>query len=498
MTDVSAVAGGAPSVRIRPGNASPLRTNGDYVLYWMTAFRRTSYNFALDRAAAWAKELRRPLLVFEGLRAGYRWASARFHRFVLDGMADNQRSIEQAAGGVAYYPYVEPEPAAGRGLLKSLASRACIVIADDSPAFFLPRMIASAASRLEVRIEQVDSCGLLPLRSTRRVFTTAHSFRAFLQKELPTHLVHAPQKAPLEGLVSRQFAVPEEASRRWPLADARLLAGNADALAGLPIDHSVSIVPGSPGGTVEARRRLGEFLSNRLDRYCESANQPDDDVRSNLSPYLHFGHVSTHELFERLASREQWSISNLSGPMGGAREGWWGVSPAAEAWLDQLVTWRELGFNMAAHDEAYDRFESLPAWSRETLARHARDVRPHCYELEDFAPAATHDPLWNAAQNQLLREGAIHNYLRMLWGKKILEWSPSPQQALEVLVELNNRYALDGRDPNSYSGIFWVLGRYDRPWGPERPIFGTVRYMSSENTARKLRVREYMRRYNTK
>jgi deoxyribodipyrimidine photo-lyase len=160
-----------------------------------------------------------------------------------------------------------------------------------------------------------------------------------------------------------------------------------------------------------------------------------------------------------------------------------------------LITWRELGYNMAAHAPGYERYESLPAWARRTLAEHAADRRPFLYSLEEFEMSATHDPLWNAAQRQLVTEGRIHGYLRMLWGKKILEWTRSPEEALDVMVELNNTYALDGRDPNSYSGIFWVLGRYDRPWGPERPVFGKIRYMSSENTARKVGVSKYMERY---
>ena len=172
------------------------------------------------------------------------------------------------------------------------------------------------------------------------------------------------------------------------------------------------------------------------------------------------------------------------------------LSQATEAFLDQVVTWRELGFNFCQTRNDYDQFESLPAWALKTLRLHARDERSYVYTLEKFERAKTHDPLWNAAQTQLVREGRIHNYLRMLWGKKILEWTRSPAKALEIMVELNNKYALDGRDPNSYSGIFWCLGRYDRPWGPERPVFGTVRYMSSENTARKFNVREYVREYD--
>jgi deoxyribodipyrimidine photo-lyase len=159
------------------------------------------------------------------------------------------------------------------------------------------------------------------------------------------------------------------------------------------------------------------------------------------------------------------------------------------------VTWRELGFQFCHHRKDHHRWESLPEWARATLDEHALDPREHVYSLADFEHAATHDPLWNAAQTQLVREGTIHNYLRMLWGKKILEWTENPRRAMEIMIELNNRFALDGRDPNSYSGIFWVLGRHDRPWGPERPIFGKVRYMTSANTARKVPVKAYLERY---
>ncbi|MCW8858274.1 MAG: deoxyribodipyrimidine photolyase, partial [Deltaproteobacteria bacterium] len=160
-----------------------------------------------------------------------------------------------------------------------------------------------------------------------------------------------------------------------------------------------------------------------------------------------------------------------------------------------LVTWREVGFNAALFRPDYDRYHSLPDWARESLAKHRVDPRNYIYRFEQFEQAQTHDPLWNAAQNQLLCEGRIHNYLRMLWGKKILEWSPDAETALQTMLKLNDKYALDGRDPNSISGIFWCLGRYDRAWGPERPIFGKIRYMTSENTARKFSVKKYLQRY---
>ena len=226
-----------------------------------------------------------------------------------------------------------------------------------------------------------------------------------------------------------------------------------------------------------------------------SGIKPDRDGASGLSPYLHFGHTSSHEVFRSLADAEGWSMGAMSARRDGDRAGFWGIPAPAEAFLDQLITWRELGFNACTYRDDYDRYESLPEWSRQTLEEHATDPRPEQYSLMELEGAETCDRLWNAAQTELVREGRMHNYLRMLWGKKIFEWSPSPREALERMIQLNNKYALDGRDPNSYSGIFWVLGRYDRAWGPRRPIFGTVRYMSSTNTARKLHVREYVERY---
>jgi deoxyribodipyrimidine photo-lyase len=265
--------------------------------------------------------------------------------------------------------------------------------------------------------------------------------------------------------------------RRWPPAETKLLQGDFDTLRTLPIDHRVGPTP-IQGGSRAGAAVLRRFLTTRLTRYSEDRNHPDDDVTSGLSPYLHFGYISVHEVAANVMKTENWSQTGLNSRATGARSGWWGMSPSAEGFLDELVTWRELGFNMAWQRLDFEEYDSLPDWSRATLAKHAKDHRPHVYSLREFEEARTHDSLWNAAQIQLLREGRIHNYLRMLWGKKILEWSSSPREALAIMIELNNKYALDGRDPNSASGIFWVLGRYDRPWGPERPIFGTVRYMS--------------------
>jgi deoxyribodipyrimidine photo-lyase len=473
-------------------NRAPVRGDGGFVVYWMIAARRTRWNFALQRAVEWCRELRRPLLVLEPLRAAYPWASDRLHAFALDGMADNAAAFAQA--GIRHHPYVEPADGAGKSLLEALAADACVVVTDDFPHFFLPRMVAAAADRLPVLLEAVDSNGLLPLRAPQKAFATAYHFRRFLQKELPEHLYALPDADPLHRLDASPVAsIPAEIAQRWPAASPELLRRTPGALAALPIDHDVPPAD-LRGGAVAGGKVLRDFIGKRLAQYGSGRNQPDADASSGLSPYLHWGFVSAHEVFDAIVRREGWSPERLALKPTGAREGWWGMGADAEAFLDQLVTWRELAFNTAARVEGHDRYDALPAWARATLERHAGDDRA-LLSLELLEEGRSYDALWNATQGQLRREGRIHNYLRMIWGKRFLEWTRHPREAVEWMLRLNDRWALDGRDPNSVSGIFWCLGRYDRPWAPERPVFGVVRYMSSANTARKLRVKDYIHRY---
>lgn len=483
-----------PEIRVSAVNDAPINGGGEYVLYWMTMARRTRWSFALQRATEHAKALGKPLVVLEALRAGYPWASARLHRFAIDAMADNAGRFARA--GVAHHPYVEPRDGAGKGLLEALAARACVVVTDEFPDFFLPRMTAAAGRRLGVRLEQVDGNGLLPLRAAPRAFTHAHHFRRFLQRELPAHLGDAPRPDPLArlDLPRLEGGVPAEVARRWPAAETALLEGSAAALAALPIDHSVPPVA-ARGGEEHARRVLGGFLSGRLDRYTAQKNEPEAEAGSGLSPSLHWGFLSVHQVFAGLAAREGWTAERLGAKATGKREGWWGMGANAEAFLDELVTWREVGYNTSFLLPDHHRYESLPGWARETLERHEADPRPALPPLEALEEGRSPDALWNATQGQLRAEGRIHNYMRIVWGKLFLAWTPTAREALEAMVHLNNRWALDGRNPNSYSGIFWTLGRYDRAWGPERPVYGKVRYVSPANTARKVRVKEYVRRY---
>lgn len=479
-----------PAQRIRPlrdGRAG----GGRYVLYWMTGARRATSNFALDRALEHATMRGLGLVVFEPLRADYPWACARFHQFVLEGMADNAAAFDQP--GVTYFPYVEPRAGDARGLLERLAADAAVVVADDTPGFFQARMIERVAPRLDVPVEAVDGNGLLPMRTATQAFPTAYAFRRFLQASLHEHLPARPSVRPLATpLRATRPALSADVLTRWPAFDVRRDVGAV--VRGLPIPQGVAPIGDRPGGARAAAVRLRHFVARDLPRYVDDRNDPDASATSGLSPYLHFGHVSSHDIFDAVMASEGW-LGDVPRTGRGARAGWWGVSAPAEAFLDQLVTWRDLGFNTCTVRPDFDQFESLPSWALATLRRHADDPRDPGYSVEVLDAAETHDEVWNAAQRELRRDGRLHNYLRMLWGKKILQWSPTPEQALATMIDFNNRYALDGRDPNSYSGIFWTLGRYDRPWGPERPIFGTIRYMSSENTVRKIRLKGYLERY---
>jgi deoxyribodipyrimidine photo-lyase len=484
----------APS-RILPLNDRPVRSTAAFVLYWMTTARRPGSNFGLQRAVETALELNRPLVILEALRCDYPWASDRIHRFVLDGMAANARAF--AGRPVLYYPYVEPAHGAGHGLIAALGAHACAIVTDWYPAFFIPRMNEAAGRQAPVRMEAIDSNGIIPVADHGRAFPTARGYRAFMQRVLKAHVRNVPEMDPLRLLGSGSVAeLPRDIASRWPPASSSLLEGDEAELSMLAIDHSVKPVT-LRGGCEVAQHRLRAFVDERLQRYGDDHHHPDLDGTSRLSPYLHFGHISAHQIFAAVMTRERWTTRRLTAGASGAREGWWGVSPSAEMFLDQLLVWRELAFNGCGwRTEGLDRYDAVPEWARKTLEAHMEDPRPHVYSLETLDAAGTHDEIWNAVQRELKQAGWFHGYMRMLWGKKILEWCERPADALGHMEHLMNRYSLDGRDPISYASFGWVLGRYDRPW-PARPIFGTVRCMTSGSAKRKLKMTDYLRRFSS-
>jgi deoxyribodipyrimidine photo-lyase len=354
----------------------------------------------------------------------------------------------------------------GKGLLAALAARAAVVVTDDAVGFFQPAMIAAAARAIDARLEVVDGNGLMPMRLSTRAFPTARGFRTFWQKS-GAHTALRPSSAPPDHAALRGGAPPDHVVAQWQFG--------ADVdVAQLPIDHGVPRA--GHGGTTAARAALASFLTTRLPRYQERAH-PDADAQSGLSPWLHFGHLGAHEVAD----------AAMAADAGGA-EG------ARDAFLDELITWRELALQNAALDPHALTFEGVPAWARRTLAAHAGDGRA-VLDAAALQEARSGDPLWDAAQRQLLQTGVMHNYLRMLWGKRTIFWSATPLQAWQRLVEMNNRWALDGRDASSYAGIGWCFGKFDRPWPPDKPVLGLVRTMTTASAQKKLELSRFLRRF---
>ena len=467
--------------------------SGEYVLYWVLMYRRTRYNHALQRAIEWANELEKPLLVFEPLQLKYEWASDRFQQFIIESMKDSYDAYSKSKAG--YFPFVETAEGELNGLLESLASKASVVISDDYPAYFIPQMAAKGKGIITCKYEIVDSNGLMPIRSAEKEFVRAHDFRRNMHKNIAEHLEFPPEENPLTKLKTTfNEDLIKATLKKWEptnFTDINI----PELVSELPVDKSVK-ASNITGGYKAAKERMDNFLENSFNDYSERRSHPSEDVGSGLSPYFHFGNLSSYEVFKKIVEMEGWSKDKTNEKKVGNRREWWGMSENAEGFLDQLITWREVGFHTCVYKSNYAQYESLPEWALETLEEHSKDEREHIYSFEELENSKTHDEIWNAAQKQLKEEGIIQNYLRMLWGKKILEWTEHPKTALNYMIQLNNKYALDGRDPNSYSGIFWTLGRYDRAWGPERPIFGKIRYMTSDSTAKKFNLSGYLEKWS--
>lgn len=458
----------------------------------MHSNRRLYWNFALEYAVAWANKLSKPLLILEGLNSDYPWAADRYHSFMMDGMQEKAQDCAQR--GVAYYTYLEPKPEAGKGIIEALASRACMLISDEYPVFIMRRFNEIISKRVSIPYITVDSNGVIPLGITEKAPYAAFLFRKIVQKRFVEAWSSLPKEDPLADLQHKQAAIPSDVLIKWPdLMPAKDWI--RPSLADFPINHQVGALS-YRGDRKEGLARLDRFVHQKLHRYGNERNDPDADAASRLSPFLHFGTLSEHEIVARILNEQpqNWSYTTLVDAKGKS-EGYFGGHEYIEKFLDEIITWRGVGFHFAHHTPNYDQFESLPDWAIASLEAHKKDPRPHIYSLEELETAQTSDPIWNAAQRELVEEGIVHNYLRMLWGKKILEWTPDPETALAYMIELNNKYAIDGRDPNSYSGIFWCLGRFDRPWF-ERPIYGSIRYMTTDSARKKLKMKEYLSRWS--
>lgn len=447
-----------PLERIHPTNSLLIRFNGSFVLYWMQASVRSSCNHALEYALEQAALLNQPLLVFFGLTPNYPEANARMYRFLLEGLSAVQTGLQ--ARDIPFQLEMCDPPTR----VLELSQQASMLVTDRGYLRLARAWRSRVAEQITCPMLEVESEAVVPLGAvSNKQEYAARTLRPKIHKLLGRFVL------PLTARAYTPQPLTIELPTSLDLSDLDTL------MARLEVDPSVPAVTTFLGGELEARKHLNLFLEQGLAHYAEGRGGPLARV-SNLSPYLHYGHLSPLEVVLSLQEFPE--------------------SDAKAAFLEELIVRRELSFNFCWFNPNYDSFEAaLPNWAKLTLQQHADDPRAHLYTLTQLESAQTHDPYWNAAQLEMVKTGKMSNYMRMYWGKKVLEWTPSPQIAWDILIYMNNKYELDGRDPNSFTGIAWCFGNHDRPW-TRRAIFGTVRYMNASGLERKFDMKAYLKKVN--
>ena len=451
--------------RISPLNTAPVRSDRRYVLYWSQMNRRVEGNHALLYAVELANRLNLPVLVYEALTYGYEYANDRLHTFVLEAVPETERRLRKA--GIGYVFYLRRNKTDPNNTLYTLARNAAAVVSDDYPTFIARSHNATVPAKIDSAYFVVDASCIVPMSEIPHRQYGAYTIRPRIHRLLPTYLTPG---GPLR--------VNERYTGGLPKFHTEVTAANIKQLvASCEIDHSVAPSTEFQGGSLAAEKLLKTFLEEKLRHYATGRNEPSANATSHMSPYLHFGQISALEI--ALAVSKYAHEHKL----------------IADEYLEELIVRRELAFNYARFVENPGDLNNLPEWCQLNMQRHAKDKRDPVYSPQQFERAETHDELWNACQREMLQRGKIQGYYRMYWGKKVIEWSSTYQQAAQTMIDIHGRYALDGRDPNTYTNIFWCFGLHDRPW-PERPIFGKMRFMSLEGMKRKTNVRAYIDEIN--
>ena len=443
--------------RVRVAIDGPPRTDGDCVIYWMQRAQRGTDNAALNLAVALGNALERPVVALFGLTAAYPVAQRRQYRFLVEGLVDAERDL--ASRGVPLIVRIgEPSEVVAQFADEV---RPTAVIGDENPIRVARGWRDRLAGTIQVPLRFVDADVVVPTGHFVKEEYAARTIRPKILRLRDAYL------KPLPTISART---------RWP--DGQIPKGEPIEPDGLLANLKVGGVPevsGYRGGTAEAQLRLKRFIKERLPRYATERNEPTPYMTSELSAHLHFGHIGPLTIALAVMEADVPEVCR-------------------DVYLEELIVRRELAINFVARNDRYDELAGCPNWALATLAKHAGDPRPRTYTHAALEAGETHDPLWNAAQKEMTLTGRMHNYLRMYWAKKLLEWSPDAESAFGVAADLNDRYEMDGRDPNGYAGIAWAIGgKHDRPW-PERPIFGTVRFMSYESTRRKFDSDAYIAR----
>jgi deoxyribodipyrimidine photo-lyase len=456
LPDALRAVASSPRVLIRRPGAPA--ADASCVVYWMQRAERGVDNPALDCAIEVANELGMPVVVFFSAISNFPRANLRHYAFLNQGLQDVEHDLAQR--GVGFVVRRPPENKLERFLEEVGAG---MVIADENPLRDPERWRAVLAGRLKIPFWTVDADVIVPSALFEKAFYAQHLFRRKLEPLLPEFLQETEPPRPAKPWKTKvaSWALDQDITAGWRA-----------------LNRSVKPVETFRGGAHAARARLRYFIDHQFAEYANARRHPEQNGTSQLSPYLHFGHISPLRIVLELKKVV------VAGHASQA---------AYDAYTNELIGWRELAVNFVRYQrDTYDTLDCAEPWAQKTLREHARDRRDPTYTCEQLERAETHDPLWNAAQRQMVLYGWMHNILRMYWAKKILQWAPNPAKAFEWAIALNDKYELDGRDPNSYAGIAWAIaGKFDRPWF-DREIFGTIRYMSAASTGKKFDAKRYI------
>lgn len=451
----------SPRIQIRrSGSPWP---EGKCVVYWMQRAMRVQDNPALDVAVDAANLLDLPVVVFFSVIPNYPNANHRHYHMLQQGLRDVEE--DAAERGVGFILRRHPH----NSLEKFLEEvEAAILIGDENPCREPERWRRALARRLKLPYWTVDADVVVPSKILGRDYFLLQHMRSHLQAALPKFLIASKHPKP-------HHPWPKPKSLRADSLAGDITAGFKD------LDRTIKPVDTITGGTHAALKHLHNFVNHGLKDYGENRNHPELKGTSRLSPYLHFGNIGPITI--AIAAQNAVEKNKAS-------------QAACDRFLEQVISWRELSVLFVKYNQNYDNWECAEPWARQTLIEHAADLRPYRYTFHQLERAETHDDLWNAAQREKVTNGWMHNYMRMYWAKMILEWAPDPARAYEWAVTLNDRYELDGRDPNGYAGIAWaIVGKHDRPWF-NRPIFGLVRSMSGASTSKKFDAKSYIEQHN--
>ena len=443
-----------PQARIWYKNSLPVN-DGEYVLYWMQASQRTSYNHALAYAIDESNRLGLPLVVYFGLTDSFPEAYLRHYHFMIEGLLEVKKELEK--DGIRFFVH-HGSPQEGAALLSASAA---LVVTDRGYLRIERAWREELLLKVICPVVQVESNVMVPVDETSmKEEYSAATIRRKLERLLPDYALPLEKRTPQHSSLGLELS-----AESLPFDELEEILGALD------IRRDVPPVPEHfRGGYKEARRHLEEFIENRLKDYMALKNDPSEEKVSDLSPYLHFGQISPLEIYLSLLDHH---------------------SENKRVFLDELIVRRELAVNFVERNENYDSYKSIGSFAKTTLEKHKEDERPFIYTLEELENGRTHDPYWNSAQLEMVHTGKMNGYMRMYWGKKIIEWTKTPDEAYDHALYLNNKYNLDGRDPNGFAGVAWCFGKHDRPW-KERPVFGVVRYMNAKGLERKFPIKSYV------